>query len=311
MEHRRLPLLCVSDGHAGNRRQAEALAHALGHADAPHLTLEPSWLASLLAPRRFPGAGHALGDAFARMLSNPPAMVIGCGRQAALATRMLRSAGSRAIQILDPRIDAHHWDRVIVPAHDPLRGDNVITMTGSLHDVDDLWLAQARNDFPQLAEFAAPRIAFLIGGPTKHWTMNDADFHAALIKLRDTAIARHASLLITASRRTPPAWQAMLRNAGADLVWCDESDGPNPYRGLLGWADSIVCTADSVNMLSEASATTVPVHVIGGDKLQGRPQEFLKSMLARGRVRPVDDSLSPFAVTPLREPARVAALLNG
>lgn len=310
MEHTRLPMLCVSDGHAGNRRQAEALAHALGHANAPHLTLEPSGWARLLAPRRFPGAGHALGDAFARTLSNPPALVIGCGRQAALATRLLRSAGSRAIQILDPRIDSRHWDRVIVPSHDPLRGDNVITMTGSLHDVDDLWLAQARSDFPHLATFAAPRTALLVGGPSKHWTMDDANFHTALIQLSEAVAANKGSLLITASRRTPVTWQTMLRNAGADLIWCDEGDGPNPYRGLLGWADRIVCTADSVNMLSEASATTVPVYVIGSNKLQGRPQKFLASLLANGRARSVDDVLTPFAVTPLREPARVAALLN-
>lgn len=311
MEHTRLPLLCVTDGHAGNRRQAEALASALGHADAPHITLTPSWLARGLAPRRFPGAAHALGDELAQVLSSPPGIVIGCGRQAALATRLLRDAGSRSIQILDPRIDARHWGRVIVPTHDPLRGDNVIPMLGSLHDVDDLWLAQARSDFPQLADIPASRIALLVGGPSKHWSMDDAAFDAALASLQQTALTAGGSLLVTASRRTPAAWQAMLRASTATLVWRDDHDGPNPYRGLLGWADAIVCTADSVNMLSEASATNVPVHVLGANRLQGRPRVFLDALLASGRVRMLDASLAAFPVTPLRETSRVAEQLQG
>ena len=304
-------MLCVTDGHAGNRRQAEALAHALGHEDAPHLTLAPTGWANAWAPRLFPGAAQALGEAFSHALHSPPTVVIGCGRQAAMATRLMRRSGSRAIHILDPRIDARHWDRVIVPMHDRLRGDNVIPMLGSLHEVDDLWLAEARHDFPSLADIAAPRIALLVGGPSKHWSMDDAGLRIALAGLNEAVTAQGGSLMITASRRTPPAWRTMLREAGAKLAWCDERDGVNPYRGLLGWADAIVCTADSVNMLSEACATTVPVHVIGGEYLHGRPRGFLDAMLARARVRMFDGDLDVFPVIPLRETARVAELLHG
>ena len=30
------------------------------------------------------------------------------------------------MQILDPRLDPRHWDLVVVPEHDALRGDNVL-----------------------------------------------------------------------------------------------------------------------------------------------------------------------------------------
>lgn len=252
----------------------------------------------------------SLGNAFASTMANPPALVIGCGRQAALATRLLRRAGSRAIQILDPRIDPRHWDRVIAPVHDELHGDNVIPMLGSLHDVDDLWLARARSDFAQMADFASPRIALLVGGPSKHWSMDDADFEDALARLRQTMSANRGSLLATASRRTPERWRSILRESGADLVWCDDNDGPNPYRGLLGWADAIVCTADSVNMLSEAAATAVPVYVIGADQIRGRPRAFVETLLTRRRIHPLTDDLAAFAIGPLRESARVAGLLH-
>lgn len=90
------------------------------------------------------------------------------------------------------------------------------------------------------------------------------------------------------------------------MVWTGIEPGPNPYPGLLAWADRIVCTADSVNMLSEACATTVPVFVAGSQALHGRPRRFLDSLLGAGRVRLLDDALADWPVTPLRETARVA-----
>ena len=84
-----------------------------------------------------------------RALQSPPRLAIGCGRRAALVTRLLRERGSKVVQVLDPRIDPRYWDLVVAPEHDGLRGENVIMMLGSLHPVDDLWLAEGRRDFPR------------------------------------------------------------------------------------------------------------------------------------------------------------------
>ncbi|WP_198528668.1 ELM1/GtrOC1 family putative glycosyltransferase, partial [Xanthomonas arboricola] len=100
----------VSDGRAGNARQAEALAQALHSAPvtALHLQARAPW--RWAAPRLLPGAQAAFGSGFARQLQQPPALAIGCGRQAALATRLLRARGSQVVQLLDPRLDPRHWD---------------------------------------------------------------------------------------------------------------------------------------------------------------------------------------------------------
>ena len=310
MEQSPPAVVCVSDGHAGNRRQALALAHALGFVQIPELIVAPTWAARAFSPKRFPGDRRSLGSGFAALLAAPPALAIGCGRQAALATRLLRDEGSRVVQILDPRIDPRHWDRVIAPRHDRLQGENVIALDGSLHEIDDLWLARARADFPAFAALPAPRTALLVGGPSKHWPMDDAGFVSQLRELASAVASQGGSLLATASRRTPAAWSRALGDVGAAVLWRDDADGANPYPGLLGWADAIVCTADSVNMLSEAAATNVPVHVIGDSLLQGRPRKFLTDLIRIGRVRPFTAALSPFPVTPLREPTRVASLLQ-
>ena len=309
MEHRKAPIVCVSDGHAGNRRQAEALARALGHPDVPHVSVAASRMARALAPRLFPGASKGLGAGFQQLLAHPPALAIGCGRQAALATRLLRVAGSQVVQILDPRIDPSHWDAVVAPAHDRLAGANVVTLEGSLHPVDDLWLAQARQSFPHIGELPGPRVALLLGGPGRHWPIRDAELTEAISTLAGRVRDAGGSLMATASRRTPAHWQAALAALEPALLWRGPGNGDNPYPGILGWADVVVCSADSVNMLSEAAATHAPVRVIGREHLQGRPRLFLDALMARQRVREAD-GLAPFPATPIREGARVAAELR-
>ena len=125
--------------------------------------------------------------------------------------------------------------------------------------------------------------------------------------------AEGGSLLATVSRRTPPDIINALRARAADLpavCWTGPGDGANPYAGLLAWADRIVCSADSVNMLSEASATRVPVFVAEPDRVRGRPRQFIDALLSRGRLRALDAALAPFDVEPLRETARIAALVR-
>lgn len=307
-------LWTLSDGHAGNVRQADALARALGIAVARDLRLRPDPRARLLAPRWFPGAAHALGRNFADAhASDPPGLAIGCGRQAALATRLLRARGSRTVQILDPRIDPAHWDLVIAPEHDGLAGGNVIPVLGSLHPVDDAWLAKARAAFPHFADLPQPRTAVLLGGSSRHVRFARPQFELLAAMLENMLADDGGSVLLTASRRTDPQVRAQLRHRYAEtpgLVWLDADDGPNPYPGFLAWADRIVCSPDSVNMVSEACATRAPVYVYAPESVDGRPRRFLDALLARGRILPMAADLAPLEAEPLRETARVAQVVR-
>jgi hypothetical protein len=303
----------LSDGRAGNARQANALAAALGIGEPREWILAPRAPWRWVAPRRLPGGDGAFGNDFAKALAEPPALAIGCGRQAALATRLLRTRGAKSVQVLDPRLDPALWDVVVVPGHDDLQGANVVTTLGSLHPVDDDWLTRARGTFAHFADLPGPRTAVLLGGPSAHARFDARDFDALANQL-DAVLARDGgSVLATASRRTPHEVRAALRERFAavpGIAWRGAEDGANPYAGLLAWADRIVCSPDSVNMLSEACATRVPVFVFDPGRVQGRPRRFLDTLLARGRIRAMDATLAPFDVEPLRETARVAALVR-
>jgi mitochondrial fission protein ELM1 len=309
-EQHSLQTWTITDGHAGNVRQASALAAALGVGPAHEHVLQPRPPWRWAAPRRWPGAGHAFGADFFEALRAPPPLAIGCGRQAALATRLLRERGARVVQILDPRLDPRHWDLVVAPEHDALRGGNVVAVLGSLNPVDAAWLAQARERFAAFALLPQPRTALLLGGDSAHARFGRPAFDALAARL-DTAVAREGgSVLATVSRRTPPDVRDALLHRYAsvpNVIWRGAEDGENPYPGLLAWADRIVCSPDSVNMMSEACATAAPVFVFEPERVRGRPRHFIDTLLQRGRIRTMDGALKPFAAEPLRETARVAA----
>jgi hypothetical protein len=310
-----LPAMCwvIHDGAAGNRRQALALAQAL---DLPvrEWVLPAHGLAALMAPRSFPGARTVFGAEFADALQHsPPALAIGCGRIAALATRQARAAGVKSVQILDPRIPASHWDLVIAPEHDGLDGANVITMLGSLNPVDSEWLGRARQELPGLGALARPRTALLLGGPTRATRFDRSALEVLLAKLELWLARDGGSALICGSRRTPAPWADLIRDrfrGDGHLVWMDQSDGGNPYPGVLAWADRIIVSPDSVNMISEACATAVPVFVAEPDRASGRIREFIQSLQTRDRVRAQTLDGVSFDAVPLTETRRVAALVR-
>ncbi len=305
----------VTNGAAGNERQGLALAQ---HMPWPIRTLvaEPRAPWAWFAPRCLPGARLAWPETAQPMLAPPwPRMVIGCGRSAALFTRLARqvSGGAcRGVQILDPRIDPRHWDLVIAPRHDDLDGANVLQTLGSLNPVDDAWLDDARTAWAHLEQLPAPRLGMLLGGP-RHGIALDAAYARALA---EAILARHrrdgGSVLLLASRRTPAALFERLRHALADLPglrWGSDADGTNPYPGVLGWADRLVVTPDSVNMLSEACATGRPVHSLVTTPLAGKLARFHDALRERGLLHAVD-AATPDRQPPLRETPSVAAALR-
>ena len=255
----------ITDGAMGNERQALALASAMGLAPAVHrIRLRPPWRWS--APNFVTAAQLALSAQQRRALRRPwPALAIGCGRHAALVTRALRQWSGGAtftVQILDPRIDPAHFDLVVAPRHDGLAAANVIQTLGALNPIDDAWLDRAAEDFATLCQLPRPRTALLVGGPRHGLDLDDPWFEALIAQLERWRERDGGSLLITASRRTPAAWRERLRGAfrnGCTCFWGGSEDGTNPYPGYLAVADRIVVTPDSVNMLSEACATGVPV----------------------------------------------------
>jgi mitochondrial fission protein ELM1 len=304
----------ICDGIAGNERQVQALAGAMGlRANTLRIDLRAPW--RWFAPRLVRGAHLALPPAQLREFAPPwPQFAIGCGRQSALLTRVLRTWSGGAtftVQILDPRIDPTLFDVVIAPQHDGLRGASVMQTLGALNPVDDAWLARAAVEFSTLQQLPQPRTALLVGGPNRELNLGDAWLESLVAELQDLLTNEGGSLMITPSRRTPSAWTARLHGAfrnGCVHFWSSARDGVNPYAGYLAHADRIVVTPDSVNMLSEACATGKAVFSHLPQGARGKLAAFQAGLRAQGRLHDLGDAnistLQP--IPPLRETAAVA-----
>jgi mitochondrial fission protein ELM1 len=301
----------ISDGAAGNERQALALARALGLAPRVlRIRLRQPWAA--FAPRLVAGAAFAIRDEHGAPLSPAwPHIAIGCGRRAALVTRLLRewSGGhTYTVQILDPRIDSDAFDLLIAPAHDRVEGANVISSIGALNPVDRAWLADGRTRFSALAALPSPRTAVLIGGSNRAQRLDSAYFSGLLERLAALHATDRGSFLVSVSRRTPRAVVALLRDAFARMpgVFWSGGDGENPYAGFLAWADRLVVTPDSVNMLSEACATGKPVYTYAPRPIGGKLAAFHAELAASGHLRRLGDSTPHAQPPPLAETGEIA-----
>lgn len=310
----------VSDGRAGVENQALGLAEAV--ARIIPLKITPKRI-SVKSPWKSLPRG-VWGDPFRRLspagaLLRPPypKLWIACGRLSipfSIALGEIDPSVFR-VQIQDPRAPARRFSLVVPPSHDGVEGPNVFPIIGApgratrdVIDRDTELLA------PALAELPHPRVLMLIGGPNRAFRMDDR----AIMKIARIArsLARaDISVLASASRRTPPEATRMLRRALArfpSFIW----DGApfaglqNPYFGLLGVADHVMVTEDSVNMATEAAATAKPVHIIPlprrlfGDA--GKFDRFHSELAATGASRRFTGTFEAWNYKAVDETARAA-----
>jgi hypothetical protein len=306
----RLTCWVVTDGKAGMEVQCRGLAEALGCTPVvkrvmtrgPWRWLPPRLWFNALASQK------PRGD----VLAPPwPDLMIATGRQTvALSIAVKRASGGHTftVQIQDPKVDPARFDLVIVPAHDRLRGDNVLVTVGSIHRVTRARLDQEAARFrDRLARLPRPLVAVLIGGSNGHYTLDPPAARRLGEQLAGLG-AQGYGLAVTPSRRTGAENIAALRAALGGVaaeVW--DFTGDNPYFGYLGLADAIVATSDSVNMVSEALATGKPVHVVELDgRRTGKFAAFHRQLRAAGLTRPFAGRIESWSYEAPDDTARAA-----
>jgi hypothetical protein len=92
------------------------------------------------------------------------------------------------------------------------------------------------------------------------------------------------------------------------FIW--DGSGDNPYFAMLGLADAIIVTADSVNMVSEAAATGKPVHVVPLDGGSAKFTRFHRAMAEAGITRPFRGAIESWSYRPPDEAGRAGALIR-
>lgn len=308
----------VTDGKAGMVNQCLGLAERIGLApEVKRISLRPPF--RQLVPYLRLGLSHAFAADSDAMAPPWPDVAIGCGR-AAIAALLAIKRGSRGrsfiIYTQDPRISPRHFDLLVVPEHDRLVGQNVITTKGALHRVTPERLAAEKPRWaPQFVALPGPRIAVSIGGTSAAYAFGPAEAGelgaslAALARGRGAAgESQPVSLMVTCSRRTSPECRSILEAHLVGLPNCYfwDGSGDNPYFGMLAHADAIIVTCDSANMVSEAASTGKPVLVAELEGGNAKFRRFLDSLYESGAARPFSGALEIWQAAALDETGKAA-----
>jgi uncharacterized protein len=182
----------------------------------------------------------------------------------------------------------------------------VYTTLTSPHNIQLISHQQAQQN-QRIASLSSPRIAVLLGGNSSAYQFTDTDCVNLSQKL--TAIAQSgAALMVTASRRTPHVLSAAIRKiteASNGFFW--DGAGDNPLISILAFADHIIVTADSVNMVGEAISTGKPVHVFyptGGSR---KTHFFLNGLMQLNAIKLLTTPLESWSYSPINSTPLIAA----
>ena len=314
----------VSDGRAGIENQALGLAEAVARERDLQIVVKRATLPTTLRwapPSVVPTFAIKLGKIFKGIEVGPPDLWIGCGRQAApltAAAGRLDKAPFR-VQLQNPQTSLDLFDLVIAPEHDELEGPNVASMIGSPHRLTKGRIEEASKKLRgKINEPCGRVVGVIIGGPNKAYGFDEAD-DRRLIDLLSALSNEGAQLFITTSRRTPDRTAAALRglfgNDPHTFFVANDLDAKleNPYPGLLAFADQLVVTSDSVNMIGEAALSGRVINIFPlNSKRKGEHKfdRFHQSLISRGLAKVYDGSLTG-AKAPqlLDETARISQIL--
>lgn len=293
----------LTDGRTGTENNARGLAEALGlsyeiktiHLRQPWKTLSP-WLRL--------GLKYALGG---DNLTPPwPDLLITAGRTPAVGSLYVgqQNPDTVRVHITKPGISPDHFDLVIAPAHDDLRGRNVITTMGALHRVTTEKLTNAKSRWePRFAHLPRPWHGVLVGGDAHGLTLDATTAYDFMEKIN----ALGGSTLVTASRRTRPEARSELEEL-ASYLW--DGAGDNPYLGLLACCDSLFVTSDSVSMLSEAASSGKPNYLLELPGHAPKHERFHKIMLENGHLARFTGTLATAPTTRLDDMEKVTAAVR-
>lgn len=207
------------------------------------------------------------------VFAHPPDVVLTSGTMAGtVGVWLARATGARAVSLSCPNlIPAAYFDLLCIPHHDVrgTPGPNVVSLL--------LTPANFTRDEAQKAalELGAARsltaryryVAFLVGGSTKRFRLPVERLLGVGDLLLEHTHASGEKLLVTTSRRTPPALERALKQQleghpdVAYAVWAHETP-ENPVPAFLGLADKVVVTEDSYSMVSEAACIGTQAFVL-------------------------------------------------
>ena len=297
--------LLLTEGMHGMISQVEGLAKSL-NIEFIHEKIELNSFWKLIPPKFTPSQNFTFKNDIKKNFD----IVISCGRKSVIPSIYLKKKYKDKIMnihIQDPKVSLNNFDYVVVPQHDSLNGNNVITSIGAIHYLKQDELDQNENYLKNKIN-KEKIISLIIGGPNKYYNYNDKSIGEIFTKIQKNFIDNGYQLIVIPSMRTP---QKIINKAtnyfDKNQVIINNVD-KKAYLSSLKLADYIVVTCDSTSMISEAAITGKPIYVaqMTPIKKNYRFEKFFNLFRSLNIIRNLESSVEKWNYEKLNETDKVS-----
>ena len=304
-----LKALLLTQGMHGMVSQVEGLAKALRlNFKHQNIKLKPFW--NLIPPKLTPISENLLTEKFVC----DSKIIISCGRKSVIPSIALkRRFGSQIfnIHIQDPKVSFNHFDLIISPEHDGIKGENVLTTRGSIHYLTKKEILD-NVKYLSLDQKKRQIVTFVIGGPNKYYDYSDEQIHFLFNKVKTIFTPDKYKIVVIPSYRTPEEVIKKAYNTFHSNHFVVKKIDKKAYLSSLAQADYIIVTCDSTSMISEAAVTGKPVYMamMKPKKSIRRFKSFYSQFKSLGIAKELTGTIDNWSYDKLDEVNRIAPLIK-
>ena len=303
--------ILLTQGMHGMISQVEGLAKAMD-IDFTHHTVELNNFWKVIPPKMTPVSQNV----YQKIDHDNFDIIISCGRKSVIPSIHLKKTSNKKvfnIHIQDPKVDFNHFDFIVAPEHDSIKGQNVISTKGAIHYLTENEVSENKDYLNSFIRKDERKIWTLImGGPNKYYdysTKNMKHIFSMLYKL----LKKHDfQLVVIPSMRTPinTIHYAKEFFGNNHTVFMDVDK--KAYLSSLAIAENIVVTCDSTSMISEAALTGKPIYIasILPKKNDKRFQRFRNLFRELNIIRNLGEEIKDWNYQKLDETNRVADIIK-
>ena len=304
-----LKALLLTQGMHGMVSQVEGLARALG-LTYKHQSIKLKTLWNLLPPKLTPISENLVKEKFVC----DSRVIISCGRKSVIPSIALKKRLGKeifTIHIQDPKVSFKHFDLVISPEHDNIKGDNVIKTKGAIHYLTKKEIKD-NSTYLDIKKEKRKLVAFIVGGPNKYYNYNDQTIHQLFTKIKTLFTPDKYKIIIVPSYRTP---ENIIKKAYDTFNFNHiviKTVDKKAYLSALALADISVVTCDSTSMISEAAITGKPVYIamMKPVKNNRRFKKFYSLLTNLGITRELSNSVEEWSYESLDEVNKIAPIIK-
>ena len=303
--------ILLTQGMHGMISQVEGLAKALD-IDFTHHTVELNNFWKLIPPKLTPISQRV----YKKINQTEFDLIISCGRKSVIPSIHLKKNSKKKIvniHIQNPKVNFSHFDFIVAPEHDFIRGQNVINTKGAIHYLTDGEIIKNKDYLSSFIKKDQRKICSLIlGGPTKYYEYSSENLKNIFSNLNNFLKKNDFQLIVIPSMRTPKNSINFAKDYfGKNHTIIDNVD-KKAYLSALSISESIVVTCDSSSMISEAALTGKPIYVanILPKKNDRRLQEFRNLFRKLNIIRNLGELEENWSYQKLDETNRVAKIIK-